>query len=154
MPDSNYKVKIDLDKLFPEDWYENVTKVTNYVLNNMNIPDEDIDSVASYIVEYNINKQMDDKLLNCISYDLPEYLSFVDAPSTEVFSEFKNILDICDACPAFREHIIYFQTDDLERNKRTLNLWKSLAKKDFPHLILLLKELKSQDCIRLIIRKK
>jgi hypothetical protein len=150
----DYKIKIDLEKLFPEDWYENVSKATNYVLNNMNIPDEDIDNVASYIVEYNINKQMDDKLLNCISYDLPEYLSFIDAPSTEVFDEFKTLLDVCDMCPSFKEHVVYFQIEDLERNKKTLNLWKNLAKKDFPALVLSIKELKSQDCIKLIIRKK
>ena len=154
MRSDNYKVKLNMEELFPPAWYENVTNAANYALHNMNIPEEKMDDLVMHIIDYNINKQLNDKLLNSITDDLPSYLSFVDNSATKVFNEFKGILDACDICPSFKEHVMYIQLGNSERDKKTFKFWKELAKKDFKSLSLTTRELKEQECIKLTIRKK
>lgn len=154
MRSDNYKIKLDMEELFPVDWYKNVTNAANYVLSNMNIPDEKVDDVVLRIIDYNINKQLNNKLLDCVTDNLPQFLSFVDIPATVVFNDFKGILDACDVCPSFKEHELYFQVSNMKYDKRRISFWKKLVKKDYPNLKITSRELKSQDCIKLIIRKK
>lgn len=154
MKNDSFKVKLDMEELFPPAWYENVTNAANYALHNMDIPEEKIDDLVMHIIDYNINKQLNDKLLNSIADDLPSYISFVDNPVTRVFNEFKGILDACDICPSFKEHIMYIQLCNVEKDKKLFKLWKELAKKDFKSLSLTTREIKEQECIKLTIRKK
>lgn len=154
MKNNSCDINIDMDKLFPSEWYENVTNAANYVLSKINLPEEKIDDIVLHIINYNINKQLSNKIRESISENLPYYLSFVDTPVTKVFNEFKNILDACDICPSLKEHIMYFQSDNIESDKKKLNFWKTLAKKEYQNLSLQLREMKAQGCIKLIIRKK
>ena len=154
MRKDNHKVKLNMEELFPPAWYENVTNAANYALHNMDIPEEKMDDLVMYIIDYNINKQLNDKLLNSITDDLPLYLSFVDTPVTKIFNEFKNILDACDICPSLKEHVMYFQSDNIESDRKKLDFWKTLAKKEYKNLSLYLREMKAQGCIKLVIRKK
>lgn len=154
MKENNYTIKLDTEELFPIDWYENVTNAANYVLSNMDIPEEKIDDVILHIIDYNIDKQLNTKYLDSLFNDLPVYLSFVDTPSTRVFNEFKAIVDVCNLYKSFNEHTMYFQTSDFEKDKKTIDLWKNLFKKDYPNIKITNRELKSQNCIKLVIRKK
>ena len=154
MKNGDYTIKIDMEELFPIDWYENVTKAANYVLSNTNIPDENIDDVVLHIIDYNINKQLNNKLLSYVTDNLPSFLSFVDVPATRIFNEFKSILDACDVCPSFKEHNLYLQVSDMKYDKKRISFWKKLIKKDYPNLSVTSREIKSQDCIKLVIRKK
>lgn len=154
MKNNNCNLTLDMEELFPQSWYENVTNATNYVLSEINLPEEKIDDVVLHIINYNINKQLSNKLSESISENLPCYLSFVDTPVTKVFNEFKNTLDACDICTSLKEHVMYFQSDNIESDKKKLNFWKTLAKKEYKNLSLYLREMKAQGCIKLIIRKK
>lgn len=151
---NDYAAIFDIDKIFPEDWYVNVTKATNYVLENMKIPPEKVEEVLLSIVDYNINKQLNEKVFGSVKEDLPQYLSFVDTPSTSLFQEFKRIIEVCDICSSFKEHITYFQITD-DKDFTTLNFWVNLAKKQYSGLKFSLRKPKSEPfCAKLIIRKK
>lgn len=150
----NYKIELDMEELFPVDWYKNVTNAANYALSNINIPDEKVDDLVLHIIDYNINKQLNTKLLSSVIDGLPQYLSFVDAPATLVFNELKNVLDACDVCPSFERHELYFQVSDMKYDKKKLSFWKKLIEKDYPNLKITTRELKSQQCIKLVISKK
>lgn len=154
MKNNNYKMTLNIDEIFPAEWYQSVTDAANYVLDNMDVPNEDVDDLILHIIDYNINKQLNEKLLVSLADNLPCYLSFVDTPLTVVFNEFKNILDVCNMCSAIKEHVIYFQACNMKHDKKSLSFWKKLVKKDYPELILSTREIKSQDCIKLTIRKK
>ena len=154
MRNNSCDINIDIDKLFPAEWYENVTNAANYVLSKINLPEEKIDDIVLHIINYNIDKQLNNKIRESIFENLPYYLSFVDTPATKIFNEFKNILDACDICPSLKEHVMYFQSDDIESDKKKLNFWRTLAKKEYKNLSLYLREMKAQGCIKLIIRKK
>jgi len=154
MRNNNYKIELDMEELFPIDWYKNVTNAANYVLSNMDIPDEKVDDVVLHIIDYNINKQLNNKLLNSVIDGLPQFLSFVDVPATSVFNELKTILDACDVCPSFKRHELYFQVSDMKYDKKRLSFWKKLIKKDYPNLKIASREIKSQQCIKLVISKK
>lgn len=154
MKNDNYKIEMSMEELFPMDWYENVTNAANYVLSNAIIPAERIDDVILHIIDYNINKQLNNKLLDRVTDNLPSYLSFVDNPATTVFNDFKDILDRCDVCPSFKKHTLYFQVSDMKYDKRRIKFWKQVVKKDYPGLILTSREMKANECIKLVIRKK
>ena len=154
MRNNSCDINIDVDKLFPSEWYENVTNAANYVLSKINLPEEKIDDIVLHIINYNIDKQLSSKIRESVCENLPYYLSFVDTPVTKIFNEFKNILDACDICPSLKEHVMYFQSDDIESDKKKLNFWRTLAKKEYKNLSLYLREMKAQGCIKLIIRKK
>lgn len=153
MNGSKYGSKIDINEIFPAEWYENVTNAANYVIKNIDIPDERLEDVVLHIIDYNISKQVESKLLDKAADDLPNYFSFVDVSSARLFNDFKEILDICSVCPSFKEHVIYFQIYDMEYDKRRLNFWKKIVKNDYPNLSITTRELKAQDCIKLVIRK-
>ena len=153
MRSDNYK-NLDAEELFPTAWYENVTNATNYVLSKINVPEERIDDVISHIIEYNINKQIRNKLLDCVADNLPEYLSLIDTPATRILNEFKDILDACDICPSFKEHVLYIQMSDPVKDKKRILFWKKLAESDFKNLSITSREMKSQECMKLTIRKK
>lgn len=154
MKNNGYKTTLNIDELFPAEWYQNVTNATNYVLNNIDVPNENIDNLILHIIDYNINKQLNEKLLATIADNLPSYLSFIDTPATTIFNEFKNVLDVCAIYSHIKEHTIYFQTSNMKYNKKSLSFWKKVVKKDYPNLKLFSREIKSQDCIKLTIRKK
>lgn len=154
MKNNNCDINIDIDKLFPAEWYENVTNAANYVLSKVNLPEEKIDDIVLHIINYNIDKQLSNKIRESVCENLPYYLSFVDTPVTKIFNEFKNILDACDICPSLKEHVMYFQSDNIESDKKKLNFWKTLAKEEYKKLSLYLREMKAQGCIKLVIRKK
>lgn len=153
MKEDNYSTRFSAEELFPTSWYENVTNATNYVLSKMDLPEEHVEDVISHIIEYNINKQIHDKLLNSITDDLPCYLSLVDTPATKVFNEFKSILDACDVCPSFKEHVLYIQMYNFERDKKLILFWKELAEKEFQTIRISTREMKKQECMKLTIRK-
>lgn len=154
MRNDNYEIRLNKDELFPTSWYENVTNATNYVLEKINIPEERVDDVIKHILDYNINKQIRNKLLDCATDNLPEYLSLVDTPSTKILNDFKDILDACDICPSFKEHVLYIQMSDCVKDKKHILFWKKLAEKDFKNLSIKAREIKSQECMKLTIRKK
>ena len=147
------KLDLDIDKLFPKDWYENVTNATNYVLSNMDIPEEKVNDVVLRIIDYNISKQLNEMLFEKVTDTLSHYLSFVDTPSTKLFYTFKDMLDACDVCPSFKEHVVYFELAT-ERDYKTLMFWKELVKKEYTGLRLTTRRLKDQFCVKLVIRKK
>ena len=154
MKNNSCDIYIDIDKLFPAEWYENVTNAANYVLSKVNLPEERIDDIVLHIINYNIDKQLSSKIRESVCENLPYYLSFVDTPVTQIFTVLMNILDACDICPSLKEHVMYFQSDNIESDKKKLNFWKTLAKEEYKNLSLYLREMKAQGCIKLVIRKK
>lgn len=150
----NNNIQLNIEELFPVEWYETVTRAANYVLSNIDVPEENLDDIVTRIIEYNIHKQINDKLLELLTEDLPTYLCLIDTPVTKVFNEFKNILDACDVCPKFKRHSLYIQSNDIVKDKKTVDFWKKLAKKDYPNLTITTRALKCPECIKLNISKK
>lgn len=147
------KFDLDIDKLFPKDWYENVTNATNYVLSNMDIPEEKVNDVVLRIIDYNISKQLNEMLFEKVTDTLPHHLSFIDTPSTTLFYTFRNMLDACDVCPSFKEHEVYFEMAS-ERDYKTLMFWKALFRKEYTRLKLTTRRSKELFYVKLVIRKK
>ena len=126
---------IDLDSIFTEEWYQNITSAAVYALTHLNTIDEKAkDRIALQIVDYNIEKAIKNALLSGLMDTLPKTLNWKNKQVTTAFTEFKDIIDTCCICPAFKEYkvkILFKKTSILLAE--FLN-WNKLVEKHYPNI--------------------
>jgi len=126
---------IDLDSIFTEEWYQNITSAAIYALAHLKIEDEKArDRLALKIIDYNIEKAIKEAVLSNVLEELPKTLNWKNKQVTKAFTEFKDIIDTCCICPTFKE----FKVKILFKKASILLMhlldWKNLVKEYYPEI--------------------
>ena len=143
----------NLDEIFTQDWYDNVVKAANFAMQNTknkNISDE---ALALYIIDYNINKRLHEKVLENLVSTLPKIINWENKDLIDAFNEFKDIIDSCDICPNFKKYKAKIITGQSGLMTNEFLLWKELVNTHYPKLNLVTTPLKTKNHYTLEITK-
>lgn len=124
---------LDLDAIFTEEWYQNITSAAIYALMHIDTDDEKIkDQIALKIVDYNIERAIKEAVLSELVNTLPKTLNWKNKQVTKAFKEFKDIIDTCCVCPAFKEYKVKILFKKASILFREFMYWKKLVKEHYP----------------------
>lgn len=134
-----------IDDLFDQEWYDNVMKATELALDNSDKINMDPDDLISYIVDYNIQKRLHEKILNSLVDTLPTKINWKNTDILDAFNEFKDIIDSCDICPSFKKYKAKIFIKNSSKLKKELFMWEELVNENYPNLKVTVKPLKMKN---------
>lgn len=143
--------KIDLDSIFNEEWYQNITQAAIYTFMHLNVDKTVRDQLALRIVDYNIEKRLKEVLLSDIINTLPKTINWKNKQITTAFREFKDIIDSCDICPALDEYKVKILLDKNSKILRYFEEWKNLTNEHYPTLNISILKTKDPNAVYLKI---
>lgn len=125
-----------LNEIFDQQWYIKTSEaialaLDNFIKQNI-IFDQDV--LAQDIINYNIDRQLKEKVFNNLINTLPKELNWENKAITEAFIEFKDIVDSCDLCPKFKKYSVKVRIADSGIMKNEFLLWKELVNTEYPKL--------------------
>ena len=149
---SNIKneIELDLNEIFNDDWLNNVYNAAILAMCYGKDKDKDVEEIAKSVIDYNIEKQLEECVLTTLINTLPKRLNWKNKNLAEAFNDFKEILDIC-SISKFKKYKLHLTIDPSPAFKKTLFLWQDLAKQDYPELQLTIHELKTKNTYRIEI---
>lgn len=127
-----------LDNIFDEKWYTDTVSAINLALNYLNNHNTNLnpEEIIQQVLDYNVDKQLDEVILNKILAELPKELNWENKAITEAFMEFKKIIDSCNMCPSFKKFTIRVKTSNSTIMKNEFLSWKELVNEYYPKLLL------------------
>lgn len=142
----------NLDDIFTDEWYNNVIAATDFALehNTLNIKEEDL---AKYIIDYNIVKQLQEKVLNTLIDTLPKNIDWRGKDILCAFNEFKDIVDSCVICPNFKKYSAKIFFDEKSSLINELLIWQELVNSTYSELEIKTNKLKRTNQYKLQITK-
>ena len=145
---------IDLDSIFTEEWYQNITSAAVYALAHLKIEDEKIrDRLALKIVDYNIEKTIKEAVLSEVLNELPKTLNWKNKQITKAFTEFKDIVDTCCVCPKFKEYKVKILFKKASTLLMHLLDWKKLVNENYPEIEISITSTKDPNAFYLKLEK-
>lgn len=142
-----------LDEIFTEEWYNDVKAVTNFALDHSNKFKMEPEALAQYIIDYNITKRLQEKVIENLVDTLPKVIDWKDKAVTMAFLEFKDLVDCCSICPKFKTYKVRIKNINSGVLLNEFYLWKELVNSDYPNLFLTIVPLKTKHQFRLEIKK-
>lgn len=151
---SNVEKHDILDDIFTQEWYENVIKAANYASEHYDGSDLEKIGVAYDVVSYNIEKVLQESVLNTLVDSLPKSFDWSHGDVIQAFNEFKDIIDSCNTCPKFTKYSckVFLGTSNVLKNQ--FLLWKELVNDEYPKLFLKVSNLKKENNYRIDISLK
>lgn len=142
----------NLDDIFTDEWYNNVIKATDFALehNKSNVNEE---ALIKYIIDYNIVKQLQEKVLDNLVNTLPKQIDWRNKDIVNIFNEFKDLVDSCNICSKFKKYSVKLILDENTCAANELFIWKDLVNSSYPNLKLILNKLKLKNQYKLQIIK-
>lgn len=146
------EIKLDLNEVFNDEWLNNVYSAAVIAMDYGKNTNKDIEEIAKSVIDYNIEKKLEETILTTLFNNLPKKLNWKEKNLIEAFDEFKEILDIC-SISNFNKYNFTLILDESEFTKKTINLWQDLAKKDYPELKITILPLKTKNNYKIQIVK-
>lgn len=141
-----------MNKIFDQEWYDTVMEATVLACDNADKIGMKREDIIDQVINYNINKRIEDVILNSLIEGLPKSLDWKNIDVIEAFEDFKNIVDSCDICPSFVDYSVKIQLNKSNRIKQELFEWKELVNNNYPALKLIIKELRGHQILLQINR--
>lgn len=136
---------LDLNSIFTDEWCKNIIDASTFAINKLSQSYIfDMDEVVNRVVEYNIEKALDEAILPNLVNTLPKTLDWTKTSVTDAFSEFKDIIDSCDLCPTFKEYKVKIIVKDRAVLLEQFEMWKECVNKYYPHLTITLSDSKTK----------
>lgn len=143
-----------LDNIFNEEWYLNVSEAIDYALQNtQSRKDINKENLVKSIIDYNINKQLEEEVLNKLTDNLPNELDWQTIDVISAFNEFKGVIDTCDICPTFKKHILRIKIPEKSILNNEILIWKEIVNTNYPDILITSKKLKCSNIYKLTISK-
>jgi len=149
---NNTNIEEIVNILFDQKWYDDVLNAIDLALHH-NTRKLNEDDIVYNIIDYNINKRLEEKALNDLYTTLPKILVFKKNNLIETFNTFKNIIENCDTCSKFNKHslkIIFEDVDDLEKEFLT---WPKVLNKEYNTIKIKLTKSQKDHQYKLSIKK-
>lgn len=125
-----------LNALFPEEWYEKVTEAINFAIKSLNCPTASSISLAKMIIDYNIEKRLDEALNESADLLLPKVLDWSEMSLDDAFCAFMALLETCEVYPRLTIHQVKIKFGKNSLLYNNFLLWKEMCSKKFRKLML------------------
>lgn len=142
-----------LDEIFTDEWYADVINATNFAMEYQSKLGIDEITLAHQIIDYNINKRLEEKLVNNLVKLLPKNLNWEHSDILRAFDEFKSIIDSCNACPKFKTYTVKINVGKSALLLKEFILWKDLVNLDYPALHIEAIPMKTKNHYKLEIKR-
>jgi len=142
----NKEIKIDLEKVFNDEWLTNVYNAALVAMDHTKNKDGNVEETARSVIDYNIEKRLEETILTELKKSLPKSINWKNKNLVEAFDEFKQILDICDVVD-FKKLNIKINIGDSKITEQNLQHWKNIANIDYPNLELSTTKLENKNNI-------
>ena len=139
-------------EVFDDEWYNNVSDAINYTFKIA--PKLNPETVIPYIIDYNINKQLEEKVLNKLADNLPKTLDWRTIDVIKAFDEFKDIIDKCDVCPVFKKHSLKIILPKQSMLYNEILIWKELVNSNYPNLFITSELVQTKNQYKLKIMRR
>lgn len=142
-----------INELFDVTWYDNVAKAIEYTLSNskkLNMTEEEI---VSNIIEYNITKTLEEKIISDLVNTLPKSYDWKNKTSKEIFDTFIDIITSCNICKNFKKYTAKIVLNDSGIIKNQLLCWKEMANSDYKDLFIQIIPMKTKNHYKLEVKR-
>lgn len=125
-----------LNNIFDQQWYINTSNAIALAMDSFTRQNILFDQqvLAQDIIDYNVDKQLKEKVFDHLIETLPKELNWENKSITEAFVEFKDIIDSCDLCPKFKKYSVKVKIANSGIMKNEFLLWKELVNTEYPRL--------------------
>jgi len=123
-----------LEMLFPEEWYSKVIDAINFAIVRLGCSDEAALELSKYIIDYNIEKQLNSTLLESAELLLPKRLNWSDLDNNSAFEAFNILLETFEICKKLNTHELRIKFGKNNVLYNAFLLWKEVIPQYFPTL--------------------
>lgn len=133
MADNNENDKL-FEALFPEDWYIKVTEAINFAIHKLHCPSEAAASLAKQIIDYNIEKRLDEAFKESAETLLPRNLNWSKISKDDAFRAFTALLETCEVFPRLKSYRVQIKFSKNNIVYNSFLIWKEVASEKFRNL--------------------
>lgn len=144
---------INMNEVFPQDWYINVEKAIDFALSKLGNKVRDPEALIKYIMDYNINERID-SIINENAIDIISHtLNWTNKDYMYILSELYTILDYCVASPSFESYTATVKLKDEQAFIYNMEEISQIVQKDYPNFIISFTKTKQKNKYSLTINK-
>ena len=144
-----------LEKIFTDEWFSRVIDAVKFVLERLDLSAEDSLKISQKIIDYNIEKRLDEVITESAALILPKSLDWSSICANDAFFAFRTLLEAYSLSGKSKRYSvkINFGNNNLLYNE--FLIWKENIKNlGFSDLCLTSEIIKDTSIVLLKIKKK
>ncbi len=142
-----------LEALFPEAWYRKVTQAIEFAINRLGCDNIKAAEMAKYIIDYNIEKRLDEALSESADLILPKSVDWTKMDIQSAFEAFNALLETCDVCKTLKSYKLEINFGLNNALYNEFLLWKEVLPNKFPNLTVKMSNTKTHNVYILKVTK-